>query len=374
MTTIATSYADTINQQFSKSKSHYVSVVQRLRATLLKDARFQNVLTDCENNFVTDYKQYTKWSDIPFAEAMDTTLDMIVIDTTLQRTFDFMWSVDIVDNFKAINVQPIKVYRDPSCPGKFVCWDGQHTGMALTIIARAMGVNLKDCIIPIVISSSSQKEEMREVFMDGNGDRKKPLDKIDVFHQMVHGVRTDGSTKPRWLMAEQKQQYLENSKLFATHNKFQDTTNAGAVSRLDEIMDERKYDMIITDYFCKFMMKVCKSNRPTQAKEPWMIMDYFSLCEEDASINVTDKYINDVARALKVVGDNDFDSHELYQRAKVGLQREYRKTSYYGDLKGIHYQEKRLGLTFLIEQIKNAGVTVPRYDTPKYAVQQGELF
>jgi hypothetical protein len=57
---------------------------------------------------------------------------------------------------------------------------------------------------------------MRQVFMDINGDGKRSVKSYCIFHQMIFGVRTDGSKNPSWLVAEKKQQDLESAKMFAT--------------------------------------------------------------------------------------------------------------------------------------------------------------
>lgn len=378
MTTTATIplYADKINQQFYKTKSHYVTLKERLRSVVSNETYLQSVLDDSIEDFKERNPQYKKWSDITLCSAQTTTLDKIAIDTTLQRLLVFFWAMSILDSFWEIQAEPIRVYEDPACPGKYVCWDGQHTAIVLFIIASmALGEDISKCEIPIVIYPSSQKDEMRRVFMAANGDGKRPLDAIDKYQQMVFGVRTDGSTIESWLVAEQKQQWLEKAKMFATHAKFNDDVQPGAYARMNELMDTKNFKPIITKYFTQYFTAVCRSSRPVQPKESWMLYEYFNLCEIDASINVTDKYIRDVAKALKVVGHGDFDSIDLASRARSSWQDHYRNNiSWEGTLRGIQYPEKRLGLTFLIEQIRKAGVQVPSIFEPMWPVPAGDLF
>lgn len=215
---------------------------------------------------------------------------------------------------------------------------------------------------------------MRQVFMDINGDAKRPLDAIDKYQQMVFGVRTDGSTIENWLIAEQKQQWLESAKMFATHEKFNDDEQPGAYARMNELMDTKNFQPIITKYFTQYFTAVCRSSRPVQAKESWMLYEYFKLCELDPNIKVTDKYIRDVAKALKVVGHGDFDSIDIASRARTSWQDYYRDNiSWEYTLRGIQYPEKKLGLTFLIAQISKAGVAVPSYE-PMWPVSAADLF
>lgn len=371
-----TSYADKINQQFSKQQSHYVNLKQRLRSVVDNETYLQSVLEDSIEDFKERNPQYTKWTDITLASAQTTTLDKIAIDTTLQRLLVFYWAMGILDQFWAIQAEPIRVYEDPACPGKYVCWDGQHTAIVLFIIASmVMNEDISKCKVPIVIYPSSQKDEMRRVFMAANGEGKRPLDAIDKYQQMVFGVRTDGSTIPNWTVAEQKQQWLESAKMFATHEKFNDTEKPGALTRMQELMDTRNYTPVITKYFTQYFTAVCRSNRPVQPKEAWMLYEYFKLCDADPAIDVTDKYIRDVAKALKVVGHGDFDSIDLWSRAKTSYQDYYRDAVRNGwDLLGIRYPEKPLGITFLIAQIAKAGVKVPYYSETYYTVPAADLF
>jgi hypothetical protein len=275
---------------------------------------------------------------------------------------NLLHATGIMDKFQQIRVMPISVYEDPLAPGKYVCWDGQHTAIVLYLIAvQTLGLDISKCEVPIVVYESSQKSEMRENFMELNGDAKMPLDLIDYFHQMVFGVRTDGSLNTAWMLVEEKQKALESAKMFATHSKFGDTDQPGALSRLDEIMDVKNYDLSITQNFCKYFVAVCKSSRPVQPKECWMLYEYFKLCQIEG-IAVNDAYIRGVANSLKTAFNGDFNSIALASKAKASYQGWWINTgkSINGTLQGITYPEYRLGITFLIKQIaKNFKGTVP---------------
>jgi len=360
--TTKTVYADQINDQFNRSQSHYVNLNQRLQSVIQGQTYMQTVLSETVDDFRERNDHLTKWSDIKLCKAQSTTLDKIAIDITLQRLLMIDWVMDILDNFWAIKVMPICVYEDPNCPGKYICWDGQHSAIMLFIIASLLKEDITKCEVPIVIYPSSKKNEMRQVFMAINGDAKAPLDTIDKFQQMVFGVRTDGATNNDWVVAELKQQYLESAKMFATHRKFNDTGQAGALTVMTELMDTRNYNTDITKYFTQYFTSICRSNRPVQPKESWMIYEYFRLCDQDPSINITPKYVRSVAKALKVVGYGDFDSYALWERAKASYQTYYKKNVRNGlDLLGIRYPEKPLGMTFIIAQVAKAGVKVPKF-------------
>lgn len=368
-------YADQINQQFYRAKSHYVTLADRLRSVTESSSYIGSIVADAIDDFKERNPHFEEWSDIKprLAQAIDVKLSDIVIDTTLQRLLMIMHVIGIVDDFKTIKVQPIKVYRDPDAMGKYVCWDGQHTSIALYIIAvMALGEDPRNIEVPVIVHPSTSKAEMREVFMSENGDGKLIIDAIDKFQQMVFGVRTDGANFSSWLVAEQKQQYLEQAKMFATNKKFNDENEAGALTVMTQLMDTKNYAPQITQYFTKYFLGVCRSTRPVQPKESWMLYEFFRLAEADTSIEVTDDYIRSVAKALKVVGVNDFDSHALWSRARVACQRDWLKT--HDDLLGIRYPEYPVGVTFLIAQVAKAGVTVPYYDNKMFDVDKELLF
>lgn len=370
------SYADIVNGQFHKNESHYVSLDKRLNDSISAPWE-QMVFDNSINDFMRNNPTIKKWSDMTFCRATETTLDKIEIDTTLQRKFDLRHACNILSRFKQILVMPICVYEEPARPGKFICWDGQHTALVLyTILSKILGEKIKNCTVPVVVYASSQKSEMRTNFIELNGDAKQPLDQIDIFHQKVFGVRTDKSTNSDWLLNEAKQTALEQAKMFATHRKFGDVDEPGALTVLTELTDCKNYDLSITQHFCKYFMYVCQSNRPVAPKESWMIYEYFRLCE-NVGIEVTDDYIQNVARSLRIAFDDNFDADVLFNRAKFSYQEWWRihKPSPDGTLSGISYPEKRIGVTFLIKQIqKNFDGTIPRLRSPLWSVPKEDLF
>lgn len=347
-----TSYAETVNKQFYKSKSQYVSLDKRLTETIANNNYRKSVIGASVDEFIVRNPQFSKWEDFTFCRCEKTTLDKIVIDITLQRMLNIMHACGILDKFQQIRVMPISVYEDPLAPGKFVCWDGQHTAIVLLLIAAySLKLDLSKCEVPIVVYASSQKAEMRENFMELNGDAKLPLDLIDYFHQMVFGVRTDGSNNALWKLVEEKQQALEQAGIFATHKKFGDTDMPGALSRLDELMDTKNYDVSITQHFCKYFSKICSANRPVQPKEVWMLYEYFRLCQQEG-IAVNDAYIAGVATSLQL-DHGDFNAIALADKAKASYQQWWldNNISIDGSLRGITYPEYRMVMTFFIKQV-----------------------
>lgn len=363
-------YADKINQQFYKNSSQYVNIPQRLKQTIGNSSFYQSVVTDSVDEFKRRNPNITMWSDLSLCNSVKTTLDKIVIDITLQRMLVLFHATGILDNFQQIRVMPISVYEDPAAPGQYVCWDGQHTAVVLYLIALAIKADISQCEIPVVVYQSHLKSEMRQNFMALNGDAKHPLDQIDKFHQMIFGVRTDGSQIPSWVLAEKKQQALEGAKMFATHSKFGDTDEPGALTRLDELMDIR-YDLKITEQFCKYFVSICKSSRPVQPKECWLMYEFFRQCQIE-KIRVDDDYIRDVANSLKIAFSGDFDPIALMAQAKSAYRDHYERVNGYA--LGIRYPEVPIGLTFLIKQIaKNFKGTMPK-GPQHWPVQSTYLF
>lgn len=371
----AITYADTVNTQFYKSKSHYVSLDKRLVETVSNDNYRRSIVNASVEEFLNRNPQFTKWEDFTFCRCEKTTLDKIVIDVTLQRMLNLGHSCRIMDNFQQIRVMPISVYEDPLAPGKFVCWDGQHTAIVLLLIAAySLKLDISKCEVPIVVYESSQKSEMRENFMELNGDAKLPLDLIDYFHQMVFGVRTDNSKNATWKLVEEKQQALEQAGIFATHSKFGDTDKPGALSRLDELMNTKIYDLSITQQFTKYFSAVCGSNRPVQPKEVWMIYEYFRLCQAEG-IAVDDAYIQGVAKSLQF-DNGDFNAIALANKAKASYQQWWidNNISIDGSLRGISYPEYRMGMTFFVKQVaKRFKGRVPT-GNPLWTVPAKDLF
>jgi hypothetical protein len=370
-------YADTVNNQFHKNQSHYVGLAQRLRESVNGEPWKQTILDEAIDEFKSKFAQIEKWEDFIFCRADETTLDKIEIDITLQRVFDLIHACNIMGGFKQLMVMPICVYEEPSRPGKYVCWDGQHTALVLYIIAsKVLGLDISKCKIPIVVYASNLKAEMRECFITLNGpEGKKSLDHIDKVHQKIFGVRTDGSTNTEWKLVNEKQIALEGSKIFLTHTKFGDTDKPGAYTRLDEFLDPI-YDLEITQHFAKYFFRVCHASRPVQPKESWMIYEYFRLCKV-SGITVDDKYIAGVAKSLSTAFNGDFDAGELYGKAKRSYQNWWRlnKPNPDGSLLGISYPEHQVGMTFLLKQVeKNFTGQVPKLKYPLWAVPAKDLF
>jgi hypothetical protein len=373
-TPVTVRYASQVNKRFHKSQSQYVDIATRL-AEAIKHAGWRaSTVAQAAKEFAVRNKNIQNKKNIKLCSAQIAKMNQIVIDITLQRELSIQHLVSILTNFKQILVMPICVYEDPAAPGKYVCWDGQHTIVMLYVIyAQILGEDINDVEVPIVIYPSTMKAEMRECFIMLNGDAKQPLAPIDIFYQKIYGVRTDGSTNADWILAEAKQQALESNDMFATDEKFGDEKQPGALSRMVELISDN-YTLEVTQAFCKYFKAVCDSNRPVRPKESLMLYDYFDLCLS-AGIELDDAYITDVARALQI-NNGDFNASTFYATAKESYQEWFRnnKPNPDGTLWGITYPEGRIYMTFLIAQIKKAGVAVPKYTQILWVVPARDLF
>jgi hypothetical protein len=143
----------------------------------------------------------------------------------------------------------------------------------------------------------------------------------------------------------------------------------GALSRLDELMDTKNYDLSITQQFCKYFTAICAANRPVQPKEVWMLYEYFRLCKQEGIV-VDDAYITGVAKSLQLE-QGDFNAIALANKAKTSYQQWWidNNISIDGSLRGITYPEYRLAMTFFVKQVAkgfNGKVPVgnPLWDVP----------
>lgn len=368
-------YAELVNSQFNKSTSHYVSIETRLKDTIGNNVYMNRFLDQTMANFSLN-NLGKQWEDFKFCKTAYTTVSRLAIDTTLQRFLILTHCADIINNFKQIMVMPISVYEDANNPGKFVCWDGQHTAVSLYMIASMLyGKTMDEIEVPIVVYDSSLKSEMRESFITLNSTGKLPLDLIDIYQQKVFGVRTDGSTNSEWILTEQKQQALEQNLIFATHEKFGDANQPGAFSRLVELVNNN-YPLEVTQNFAKYFFSVCNSNRPVEPKESLFMYEFFNLCIKQR-IKVDDAYIAGVAASLSKAFKNKFSCLALYDRAVRSYEEWFRKNKPNpdGTILGINRNERNIGMVFLIEQIrKNFDGKLPEWPNKNWSVPKRDLF
>ena len=322
-TLVPTSYASQVNEKYKSNNSVFVNAKDRLDQTIANmpgqsQQTMWGRIKKIASNFQTTFPAKKKFEDLEIVESIMMPMSDILIDTTMQRQLNLSWVLFIVSNFREVMAQPIQIYRvvnpGPDMKyypvgdrGLYASWDAQHTLIALYIIAvYAFGQNPADVMVPVNIYKVSKKADIRENFIAGNSDEgKKLLDDIDIFMQQVFGVMVDGSTNPRWIEAANKQKHLAAADLFVTHEKFNDTHMAGAISRMQEI---RHYDSEIIRKFTVYATAVMPDgipNRPIASQEIEIICAWFFMAKQ-GGVEYTDEQIVDLADHLNDLFNADF--------------------------------------------------------------------
>lgn len=277
-------YCDKMNSRFNVNASTFHDLKERLNHTLsnlppdVKRCKLY-MLTEAIKEFQRRFPTITKFKQLRLCQSQMRKLNQIIIDDTMQRKLDIDWVIDIITNFNEFQIQPIQVYKVPNSDILFASWDGQHTAMVLYIVSVMILQDTDDVEIPVTIYEVTLKSEIRNNFVKGNSkEGKKLLDLIDLFMQMIYGVRLDGSNNPIWVEAEKKQQYLEHNGLFATADKFGDTNQPGAISRLDEI---NKYEPAVVKELAMYLGLSAQDQRPVDPKEMYIMGNWFAMSKSE---------------------------------------------------------------------------------------------
>ena len=318
---VQTTYAGKINQKFTNANSNIIDLVQRINDTVAKldpasQRNWSSKLAKALGDFRKRYPRVKTFNRSIFhlCSAIDKRLCEIRIDTTMQRELDLNWILNIISGFRAFQAQPIQVYQ---AGDYYNSWDGQHTAVALYLIAvHGMGMNYNDVYVPVNIYSINSRGEIRRVFiannsMSGKGAGKKPLDIIDIFEQQVYAVELDGETDPDWVMSHEKWKHICTAGMFLSATKRNDTNWTGAISRLNEINDS---SVEVVRQFCVYGKYVINNSmlpngmqRPINSKELPIIIEFLNLCEQN-QIKYSDKEIESLAQHCIDLFDANFDS------------------------------------------------------------------
>ena len=315
------SYAAQRNSRFTNQQSHLVGLKQRLNdviAALPSQAQrnwhsnLAKAIKEFKRNHQGVLKDFNDRLKFKLASALDICLGDVVIDTTMQREPNLKWVLHIVSNFRAYMAQPIQGFH---INGKIGAWDSQHTALALMLIAEhACGIDINDARVPANIYDISSRADLRQMFISlnttvGKNAGKKPLDIIDIFQQMVYGVEVDKSTDPDWVDAWQKQQHIANAGMFVTAEKFGDTDQIGAISRLNELNDA---SVEVVRQFCVYgAFIVASQQRAINSKEIPIIIEFLNMCEQN-QIHYTDADIEEMAALCIDLFDANFDANGPY--------------------------------------------------------------
>lgn len=388
-------YAQIANQRFSNVKEMYVDVQTRIDQCLslnperdrLED-RLDSAMTRWELNNPCMVQDTSKFFKV-LPRSLTCKLSDIKIDVTLQRYVYFQKIIDILLYFKGVNVQAIRVYEDEES-GNIVCWDGQHTLIALYyVIVRVLKLNPTQIDIPIVISSGTEKTEARRASLNENGPGKNPFDAFDVYEQEVYGVRIDGADDEEWLKTEEKQRYLEQNDLFLANSRMYNDHLPGALTRYEEISDD-EYPPIVTKWFATWCKEVNGSNRPFGGTEVDLMYGFIKTVMDQGKITVDKKYIMQVADTMRKVKGDDFSGTMFYNRVKdsykAHLKREaeaqfkaYGTYPSYVTMNGDIHPNAVTGRktarmhTFLCAMLKADGVAIPKLEHD-WKVPKKDLF
>lgn len=339
-TTPPATYAAQQNARYNHSGSIYVNLSQRFNNTLanlpaMKATGIRAQITAACKEFQKRYPHVKKFSDLHLAEAGLTPLGHIFIDITIQRLLDLGWVVTILKNFREVQADPIKLYevmdggdlaKELGVGTVFASWDAQHTAIVYWIIA--VMINKEDpnkVMVPSVIYKVKNRADIRENFVNGNSRAGKHLlDSIDLFAQMVSGVRVDGSNDTKWVEAELKQQYLEQADLFVTAEKFGNTHMPGAISRMAEI---DKYTSDVIRKFCLYSSQI-DPPRPIDSQEIEIMCAWFDMAK-NAGIDYDDAQVVELATYVLDTFGQDWgnEASPFWDKVKVAYQNWH--SSYY---------------------------------------------
>jgi hypothetical protein len=319
MATANTSYAAQRNAVYQNSSSNLVDLVQRLNDTvaampLQAQRNWQSKLAKALSTFKRNNPGLKSINDPKFrlCKSLMGKLKDIQIDTTMQREPNLQWILTIIENFRAYQAQPIQVYETANGMG---AWDGQHTSLALYLIStQALGMQFEDIEVPVNIYDIVSRGELRGNFINNNttvgkNAGKKPLDIIDIIQQMIYGVEVDGVTEQEWVDAHAKWKALADAGMFMTGDKFNDTDQIGAISRLNEINDSSVKVIKQFAVYGKYVVDLQK--RPINTKEIPIIVEFFNLCEQQ-DIVYTDAQIEDLAQHCIDMFDANFDAKGVF--------------------------------------------------------------
>lgn len=323
MATATQSYAAQRNARYSNTSSNLVDLVKRYNDTvnaLPVQARrnHQASLAKALKQFRANHpglKDFSDRSKFRMCKSIMGRLKDVEIDTTMQREPNLKWIITIIANFRAYQAQPIQVYDLPD--GKLGAWDGQHTSLALYLIGtQGLGMAFEDIEVPINVYDIKSRGEIRSNFINNNttvgkNAGKKPLDIIDIMMQMIYGVEVDGVTEQEWVDAHAKWQHIARADMFLTADKFNDTDQVGAISRLNEIADERTSVETVRQFAVYGRYIVASQQRPINTKEIPIIIELLNLCAQQ-DIKWADSDIEDLAQHCIDLFDANFDAKGPY--------------------------------------------------------------
>lgn len=370
------SYAAQANAKLRPTTKDIVTIEERLNDLLAANpAMRRDMINNC-SWFNSQNKHIRTWDDLRLPRGVMISLDRLNIDTTQQRDVNFKHVLKIVSEFNRLVVQSLCVYptilkeATEAAAAEYNedeinVWDGQHTALALFIIARycLQIENLSEVLVPITTYYPDRSIDIRRAFIKLNSEARSPFEYVDHFHQHVLAYRVDGCQEYR--MAHLKQEALEAVGMFTTSKKFGDITQPGAFSNLSDFEDDRNSIDIHRGY-AQWILATCSGStqviRPSKGIESYQVYNFLKLCEKQ-KIDFTEnsyQYIRDVIAALGLAYPNGFTPEELHRRAKASFNKYWTATTG-TTLHGVDYDRKTCDICFLLAQLKH---WMPNQPTP----------
>lgn len=366
--TASSSYAVTVNAKLHPTTNDIVTIEKRLNELLKANPSFRR---DMQNNvafFKSKYKNVKSWNDLRLPKSLMISLDQLFIDTTKQRDVNFGHVMNIVSKFNRLVVQALCVYptitqeATEDTPAthnedEINIWDGQHTALALFIIARyALGIeDLSEVMVPVTMYHPDKNIDIRRAFIELNGGARSPFDYVDHFHQHVLAYRVDGCLD--YKMAHLKQEALESVGMFATHKKFNNIKQPGAFSNLSDFEEDRN-SINVHRGFAQWVLATCgganQVTRPSKGIESYQVYNFLNLCEKQ-KIDFTAnnfQYIRDVVAALDLAYGGNFTPEALNSRARMSHDKYWTATTG-TPLHGVDYDRKTGDVCFMLAQLKH---------------------
>jgi hypothetical protein len=315
-------------------------------------------------------------------EAMYAKMSDIKIDETMQR-FVYWDSIrKILENYKSSECICIKVYRDKN--GELLCWDGQHTLIALYYICVViLGLKMNEIDIPIMVSPGTDRADIRRASLGENGGNKVPFIGYDKYCFANSIVELDKSTDPEYLEINDKKNNLASYGMFLSDARMNSNHIAGALTRSNEIMDPA-FHPNITEYFAQWCYHINGCNRPFGGTEVDLMYKYFDKCV-NSGIEVTEEYVMDVAEVCKGINGKDFSADLFLERMQTSLERDLKEKSdakdepeYYMTSDG-EVNRNQLKKTdekmfnYFNQVLESHDIAVPEYDKT-WNVEENELF
>ena len=314
-------YATQRNAKFRNSTSHFITLVDRLNDTInalptaQAKANWALSLKKAIQAFKKSYpnvKDFNNRKLFRLVKATDIPMMDIMVDTTMQREPDLQWIIKIITNFRDYQAQPMQVFGHGALWG---AWDSQHTALAMYLIARdALNLDLATVMLPANIYDVGSRADLRNLFISmntttGKNAGKKPLDHIDIFEQMVYGVEVDGVTDQDWVDVHTKWKHLDAAGIFVTADKFNNTDEIGALSRLQEVLESSVEVVRQFSVYAGHIVDV--QQRAINSKESPIIIEFLNLCAQQ-DIVYSDADIVDLANHCISLFDANFDARGPY--------------------------------------------------------------